>query len=250
MKRITIITDSLGLPRTCTDISLTWSDRFMQFVADSTNANTIGKQTIGGGGGNIIYFSPMRWRHTGDVLGQREDLLVFRHNDIVILQVGIVEASRRIMPRRWEKLLMISPLVYEVYLFFARKLMKFLTSLYALHFVSPQIFKKNIYKIHKEIKSANPKARICWIAIAPAGQKLRQKISFIQQDIDLYNEILRQCAMELKFSFLNPYNNLSLLEQEELTIADGHHLSGFGHSKVFESIKSWYLDNLDSAKFS
>ena len=59
-------------------------------------------QANNGGGGIITYFFAKRGLHTRDILNDKADLLLYQKSDFVIIQAGIVDASRRIMKRGLE----------------------------------------------------------------------------------------------------------------------------------------------------
>lgn len=199
IKTLTIITDSLSLSRDCTPIESTWVDRFMQTM----------------GGGAKIYFFPQRGRHTKDIILQKQDLLTYQKADIVIIQVGVVDACRRIIKRGWERILLTLPITRYLYKIISKRLMFHLTSLYEFHYVSPTCFKENIYHI------------------APPGKKLIEKVYNIQEDINHYNAILEECSLEKHFTIAQAFKDC---DKNHITIADGHHLSRYGHSLVLNCL--------------
>ncbi|QOQ91548.1 SGNH/GDSL hydrolase family protein [Helicobacter cinaedi] len=229
MKRLTIITDSLGMARDCTPREQTWIDLFLcHLMQDSNNIKQIA------GGGVITYFFAKRGLHTQDMLNDKIDLLLYQKSDFVIIQSGVVDASRRIMKRGLEWRIESLPILGKLYKNFTSTFRLKLTRLYHYHYVSPANFYRNVISICDDIYKANPNAKILWIAIAPPGEFLISKVYAIQQDIKLYNNILAQCATQKHFEILNPYTGYNT---GQITIRDGHHLSAFGHKLVYQALK-------------
>lgn len=229
MKRLTIITDSLGMARGCTPREQTWVDIFQHhLVQESHHIKQIA------GGGVITYFFPKRGLHTQDILNDRVDLLLYQKSDIVIIQAGIVDASRRIMKRGLEWRLESLPIIGRLYKKLVSRFRLKLTRLYNFHYVSPLHFQNNVISICDDIYKANPQAKIIWIKIAPPGKALISKVYAIQKDIELYNTILAECASQKCFEILDPYTGH---DAGEITILDGHHLSKFGHKLVYQTLK-------------
>lgn len=222
-KRLTIITDSLGMPREREGIENTWVELLQVHLAQKDS-----------GGGVIVYFFPQRGRHTRDLLAHKEDLLLHQASDIVIIQVGVVDSCRRLIKRGWGNIIESIPFIRSVYKSISSRLMYPLTRLYNFHYVSPKAFENNILTICEAIYQANPKARILWLKIAPAGASLTRKVYAIREDIALYNEILERCAKARGFEVLDPY---ATSEASSITIRDGHHLSIYGHQLVYQTIK-------------
>ncbi|RDU65758.1 SGNH/GDSL hydrolase family protein [Helicobacter equorum] len=236
MKRITVITDSLGMPRDCTPIEKTWTELLKLYLAQNFTHIM--------GGGVITYFFPQRGLHTQDILNKRNDLLLYQKSDIVIIQTGVVDACRRVMPRNLEWRIESLPLIGRIYSKFVSHFRFKLTHLYNFHYVDLSHFQENIIKICNDIYQANPYAKIIWIKIAPPGKGLISKVYAIQQDIDLYNNILEQCADKKSFEILDPYIGHNT---QQITIQDGHHLSEFGHQLVYQILQNRlknYLEKL------
>lgn len=183
----------------------------------------------------ITYFFAKRGLHTRDLLNDRQDLLLYQKLDFVVIQAGIVDASRRIMKRGLEWRIESLPFIGQFYKKFASIFRAKLTRLYNYHYVSACAFYHNVISICDDIYTANPNAKIIWIAIAPAGESLASKIYAIKQDIELYNSILAQCAAQKHFEILNPYTGHNA---KQITIQDGHHLSAFGHKLVYQALKN------------
>lgn len=221
---ITIITDSLGMPRDCTSIEHTWVYQLM--LANKQKKR--GQQEK-----RIIYFFPMRARHTKDIVIQKQDLLIYQKSDYIIIQVGIVDACRRITKRGIE--LRAEAMFGVLYRRFRAYFLPKLTKLYAYHYVSPSAFKDNCEEIIQTILQANAGAKIFWIRIAQAGNNLISKVFHIAQDIEQYNAILYELQERYsgKMFVIDPYLHLS---PDIITIKDGHHLSEFGHSVVFQAV--------------
>ncbi len=78
MKRMPVITDSLGCPRTETSVENTWTDKLLKYLNDKPDL--------------IIYTYCVHGLHAGII---PIDYIHEIKPDILIAQVGIVDACRR-----------------------------------------------------------------------------------------------------------------------------------------------------------
>lgn len=222
MKRILIITDSLGLPvGNQADMNDIWTTRIIEKFRKEYQ----------------VLFFPKRGRTTSDILieGWANDLLVYPKADIVVLQVGIVDCCRRVLPRILNFALQIIPLIgIPIQKILSHNHYR-LTRTYNYKYVKEERFKQNIENIVNTLRKSNPLCKIAFIVISPPGQTLLIKTYNIHEDINIYNSIIWECSDKMDFDVINPYPELN----NDMIMEDGHHLTYYGHETVYNHVCSW-----------
>lgn len=223
-KRIVIVTDSLGLlvHEKQKNFQKLWTDRII---------NEYRKV-------HQVLFFPKRGRDTTEILsgGWKEDLLISPKPDILILQVGITDACRRMLPKKVMIAFSMIPGVRNFVKIISQKFHYKLTKLYEHRYVMPKRFKKNVAEIVNGARKHNPAVEIAMIQIAPPGEGLKKKIYNVEEDIKLYNEILVELSVNLNYTVLKPYGEIG---DEEILLEDGHHLTYHGHDLVYKTVKEF-----------
>lgn len=207
--RVAIITDSLGCPREETEVSQTWVDRIL--------SNSYLKQR---------YYFYTICKHGLCSRDVPVDYVVELSPDIIFLQVGIVDACRRVLGRRVERLVRCIPLIRNIVHFISSKYHYQLTKLYDLHYASVSDYERMIRFILDKTKAV-----IFFVPIAPAGEVLRKKIYNIDNEIQKYNSIAQKIKGK-RLVYLKPYTT-----KKQIFIQDGHHLNDLGIELVYEEVK-------------
>ncbi|MEP0177520.1 MAG: hypothetical protein ABJH28_02745 [Paraglaciecola sp.] len=216
-KKVIIITDSLGLPRSTpepvTD-DQTWVYKIMDYF------------------GKDYRFRLFRHRGmdtTSLVHHLNNNLSVYKDIDIVIMQVGIVDCYPRALSRK--NLLKVKAMPNWVQNLIHRminKYYKFFVELSDNRYVTPTKFSQNLDSIKNYFKSS----KVFVIPIAPANVVYRDKNSKIENSIKEYNELHLQ-------TFENRFlkETYCSMDAESIVLSDGHHLSVLGHQEVYLSVK-------------
>lgn len=214
--KMTIITDSLGMPRESIEVEDTWVEKILEKYHNDF----------------IIYTFPMRTRHTRDVAyNDYQDLISYQKSDIFIIQLGIVDACRRVMPRRASLIVPYLPVIGKIVHHISSKYHYQLTRLYQCKYVNEDLFRENIKKIANGINSKQ--ANMIWIKIAGPSGDLVKKTFNAKNDVEKYNQILEQCSREFGFDLIDPYSGYN---EEDVVLKDGHHLTVLGNQLVFRAL--------------
>lgn len=216
MKKVLILTDSLGVPRMrperLTDDAC-WVYRLVDAASDRFRFRL---STVPG-------------------LDSRQLLAMARlyhaaiAPDVIVLQVGIVDAYPRALKRIELSVLARFPGVLSR--FFHALVKRFYAQLVRLrniHYVEPEEFRRNLL----DLRSLFPDTRILVVPVAPATQDYRRRNPLVGQSIVDYNGILGEVfgAGLLKDCFAGE-------PPEAVVASDNHHLSERGNERVFEAVR-------------
>lgn len=206
--RVVIVTDSLGCPRRETKVCATWVDKILKSrFAKNFYFYTV---CIPGLSSKCV---PM------DYLAELEP-------DIVILQVGIVDACRRVLGSRVGHWISLVPVVRDIVRSVSSRYHYQLTRLYNVHYASISDYERMIRFILDKTKAV-----IFFVPIAPAGEVFRKKIYNIDNEIQKYNSVAKKIK-DKRLVYLNPYTT-----KKQIFISDGHHLNDLGIELVYEEVK-------------
>ncbi len=211
--RVLLLTDSLGCPRTQIHVEKTWTDRIIKTYKESISFYTM---CIHGLSVRNIDF----------------DYIKELELDLIICQIGIVDASRRALKKNEVQYMKKVPYLSEWAHDFCSNNHYKMTKLRNIHDASEKQFNEAIIKLSSLSK------RICLIRIAPAGSFMIEKVYNIENDIEAYNSVMYRNQNE-NISIINPYANH---ERTSYQLDDGHHLNEFGEELVYTSVSN-YLDN-------
>lgn len=218
-----IITDSLGAPRKELDVIKyedTWPSKVFELMLKEHNYV------------NFIY--TQKALDTDELKRLVEMNLDLYDKEYLFIHIGIVDCARRVMSKKTLKVISILPLVRNIVNFLARKYHKTLTKLYNINYVPLKRFYSNMDFILKQYSDVK---KIFLIPILPAGYVQQKKSFQIQNQIENYNNTLKELA--------NKYNNVEYLEtiynsffplNEENYISDGYHISKKGHNIIYNEI--------------
>jgi acyl-CoA thioesterase-1 len=221
-KKILIITDSLGLPRTDPEIVSdddTWVYQVMDYFSSSYKFRLFrhrGMDTT-----SLIH-------HVKNTISAYQDI------DIVIFQVGIVDCYPRALSRsnlaRIKKLpnwmqRAIHKIINRHYQFFVEKGDN--------RYVNPVKFGENLNVIKEHFQDSS----IFILPIAPANKALMCRNRKVENSVREYNQMFAEI---FKDDFLDAIYKDS--KQEDIVLSDGQHLSTIGHRDVFRGIKDLLND--------
>lgn len=211
--RIVIITDSLGLPRKNLDNEINWPSLIIDSYKNQQHE---------------IYFFPHRGRSSNNLnLG---DIKVL-NPDVIIFQIGIVDATRRALYRVELSVLKRIFIINKFVNYFTTKFHYQLTRIRNIHYAKPNKFKKNL----SEFLTNFNLQQIYFIEIAKPGETMKKKVYKIESDIHHYNSLLQEIG-----PLIRPYNGEV---KNYIRNDDGHHLTDDGHLQVYNGVKK-ILDKL------
>ena len=206
--RILILTDSLGCPREEIGVSDTWTDRIIKKHS---------------GHGVYFYTQCKRGLKVLDIdVNSIKDLCP----DLIIMQIGIVDAVRRALSERELHIISCIPIIRSIVARICRIFHYEITKIRNVHYTK----KEMLYKTIAEIKDINP-GKVVFIAIAPPGNKLISDIYNVNNDIDTVNDTIKSMQ---GIVYLNPYPSTGNVE--EYLLSDGHHLNFCGEEMVFNAV--------------
>ena len=206
--RILLITDSLGCPRKEIDVSDTWTDRLISKWS---------------GNNRIIYTYCMRGLYASDInLVYVTDL----SPDVIIIQIGIVDACRRALSKRELSIISHIPLVSKIINWYCNRHHYFLTSIRNIHYCAVSDFSRIIREIQSQTN-----AKIGFVAIAPPGKYLVDRVFGIKDDVIEYNNSIKSIE---GITWIDPYKGIDDIDSIQLN--DGHHLNQKGNEIAFLAI--------------
>lgn len=204
--RVLILTDSLGCPRKETHVSETWTDRIIKKWSKDFIIYTYCVHGLSASKINLEYIKEIS-------------------PDIIIMQIGIVDACRRALRSYEEELISRIPGV--------RTLIRKICSKFHYQFtVIRNIHDCSIKKFNSILNSIceNTEGRKYFIRIAPAGHGLVKKVYNVKKDVATYNFV----SQNIKgLEILDPYGRKN---PESYLLPDGHHLNSLGNEMVYKSV--------------
>lgn len=212
--RVLLITDSLGCPRPEIDVKYTWTNKILSKYANKAEIYTYCCPGLSAADININYVK-------------------FLKPDCIVLQVGVVDACRRVLSRNELFVVRHIPIIKRLVGHFAKKWHYTITKFRNVHYLSEKEFQRRILKIKEETN-----AHMVFISIAPAGKGLTSKVYNVSNDIEKYNKTVQKIG---GVKVLNPY----VEDVEKYILADGHHLNEKGNNMVFNIVNREMLKFLE-----
>lgn len=161
------------------------------------------------------------------------DLNRLKHleGDALICQVGIVDAVRRALRKREERVLAILPIVGKYSHVLAKKYHYTATKIRDIHYCRLPVFKNKMSEICKLIKG-----EVFFIEIAPPGRAIIEQTYHAAEDINAYNKAITSLQNE-RVHVIRPYSDAKIDDPNRYLLEDGHHLNLLGEELVFRSVK-------------
>lgn len=211
MKKILVITDSLGLPRPNPEVveyDQTWVYKLAQ-------ENNVWQYSSGGSTIKELY-------------EQIEYLKMF-NPDIVIIQSGIVDCAPRAMSKFENEFVNKFKITRKFgQTFLTSKRLNYLRKKRSCYYTNAFEFEKYVKLYLKTFSD-----KLYWLGIVPANNDYEKKVPGITLQIEKYNKIL---SSNLSENFISS-DNLS----DKDVMSDFIHLTVSGHLSVFENIKKHIL---------
>lgn len=207
MMKIVVVADSLGCPRAEIDVGKTWVYKLIDKF-----------------GHDNIFYTFIGHGYSTDSIDF--NLINEIHPDLLIIQLGIVDASRRASSKTFNRIIRKIPYLRSVWRKFASRHHFILTRLFEHRLVSPKKFSYTI----KRILTNGIATNVAYIRIADAGEVMVKKTYNIAFDIERYNRIIKD-EFEL---YVDPYLDTPVADY--ILESDGHHLNEYGHQLVYIAI--------------
>ena len=212
--RVLLLTDSLGCPRAEIEVDNVWTERIISEFGDKITFYTL--CSYGLSAKNVP-----------------KDYVGYLKPDLIICQIGIVDACRRALTTIEESIISRIPFFSKVVRGVCSRNHYFFTKHRNIHYASEREFSSSLDEL---IKGAG--MRIMFIEIAPPGKFLIGKTYNVEKDIKNYNNIIYKKEDKEKVIIIRPYSERESLDCSEYLIgADGHHLNKQGNNMVFEAVR-------------
>lgn len=215
-----LLTDSLGCPRDEIHVNQTWVDKLL--LDKDLKKHSFYTQCFYSLSAKDVNYA----------------YLNYLDPDIIICQIGIVDACRRALTNREIKVLSKIPIFGDFIHEYCRKKHYILTKLRNIHKANLSEFSEAIDKIEKICNKC-----LILIEIAPAGDLLKEKEFNVINDIKEYNNVIYSKTKNTKIKIIKPYSEYGIdLYNDYILENDGHHLNGFGNELVYKKVKECLLE--------
>lgn len=224
MKRILIITDSLGMPRPNISIEKVWVRKFIKGLGQKFE----------------IFTFCRRSNDTKDLKNFLKDYTDWYKPDFIIIQLGIVDCARRAMPstRLWFKILSRITFISNVLRKLASKYHFLFSKIFDYQICNITEFENNLIVFVEKTQNF----KVIFLPIASPGEFLKKKCYNIENDIKAYNEVLGKISRSYdNVELINPYYGYK--SDEYVLKEDGHHLNEFGNKLVFDKLYDFFKQN-------
>lgn len=223
--RAVLLTDSLGCPRDEIAVDSMWTDQILSEFGD-----------------RITFYSSCIYGLSAKDIPK--DYIRYLEPDLVICQIGIVDACRRALTVKEEKRISKIPVFRRLIKGVCSKKHYAITRIRNKHRANMREFSDALDSL---IDIANIK--IAFLEIAPPGDFLVGKTYNVKEDITQYNKILDEKEVMKKVDIIRPFSRSSILDCNEYILkADGHHLNIQGNSMVYEAVRDYLLQFLNAYK--
>ncbi|MCX2745192.1 SGNH/GDSL hydrolase family protein [Mangrovivirga sp. M17] len=213
VKRILVLTDSLGLPRELPE-TCEFEDTWPYLLKEKFLVHQV---SIGGGTIN-------------DLFRQVSYHKMFKP-DIVIIQSGIVDCAPRSLNHFELDFIKRVPFISNIILKLIKKNSKILRKVRGVRYTPPKEFQKKL----SQIKMILNDSEIYPLSILPSSEDYEKKVPGITHSIAKYNSILKELYLD-KFIDLNDI-------PREFIMSDSIHLNSKGQKYIYELI----LERLSNA---
>lgn len=224
MKKVLVLTDSLGLPRMSPAMindDQCWTYRLADYCAGRFRFRNVSVPGM----------------DSNQLLSLARDYYAAIKPDVVVLQVGIVDCYPRAIKKAELSILLRLPSVISravhrlVKRFYARLIVA-----RGIRYVQPAAFRANLQTLSEIFEGA----RIMVVPIAPPSQTYQAKNPRIASSVDEYNALLSSLFTDGFLQECYPQGAAATI-----FLSDNHHLNAAGNGLVFEAVKK-QLDALEA----
>ena len=205
--RVLLLTDSLGCPREETNVSDTWVDRILRkWSGKEVNFYTYCVHGLSASRIDVEYLREIQ-------------------PDIIIMQIGIVDACRRALGKYEFEIVKRIPWMGNVVKKFCGKYHYVLSAVRNVHYCSRTRFFKVVSQICEESIG-----EVFFLKIALPGSDLVKKTYNVEKDVYAYNSIVGTIP---KLKVVDPYGNRN---PDTFLLSDGHHLNPLGNELLYKTV--------------
>gem|GEM_PF-2686561 len=222
--------DSLAMPRLENEEVVRWEKTWPVLL----------KRSLGVENHEIINFSKRAYETTW-LNDDFTEAIEFIHPDILIIQVGVVDASPRIISKKEKKLfnqVFFPKWLAKLIIADRKKRRQEITQSNPLKkvYTPPVVFKKSRKSFFERCLTFNPNLEILQIPILSNLSVMENKSSGYSSNISRYNEIIE--SLDKDFSLKSLHNLLDDFNNnfDEFFLSDGYHINECGHKKISEYI--------------
>lgn len=193
--------------------------------------------------GNIIVNAALRSNDTQNILKDNflNEYVYPLAPDIIILQLGIVDASPRIFTRK-EKILLsllsknsiMKPLANRIIKYRSERRFEF-TKKRAISSVTLSDFKNNLDNFLTICRNCNSQVSFIIINICKPGDFMTERNFGINSQIMSYNSVLTNFSEHNHFQIIDVYNYTS--ENADTLLPDGYHITRKTHIYLYEQLR-------------
>lgn len=223
MKKVLVLTDSLGLPRMRPSMigdDQCWTYRLADHCAERFRFRNVSVPGM----------------DSTQLLLLAKDYYAAIKPDIVVIQVGIVDCYPRAIKKTELSILLRLPSVISRNVHrLVKRFYKGLIALRSIRYVQPAAFRANLQALSEVFLGA----QIIVVPIAPPSLSYQAKNPKIAASVEEYNALLSEQFGEGFLHECYPQGVASIF------LSDNHHLNAAGNSLVFEAVKR-QLDVLES----
>jgi acyl-CoA thioesterase-1 len=238
MGTISIITDSLAMPRVEGDEVIYIKDTWPKLL----NNKLLNKEYV------VADFSA-RARDTDsfNTSNVYTESVYFTNPNIVIIQVGIVDCAPRVISKKEHSLLNrhYFPNFLKNYIIKSRKdRREAILSKGSLKkvYVQPTMFQENYSNFLSKIGKYNDEIEIIIIPILGDLDVLESKSIGYSQNINIYNNILKNVSDIHSCHYL--YDLVNIMNDKKCYTKDGYHLSVLGHSRFSDTLYEYLIKHI------
>lgn len=214
--KVLIIGDSLSLPRDEVQYEETWP----YLLSEKSGENF-----------HVINLS-RRASTTKRLDIEGKDVFEYYNPDIVIIQLGIVDCSPRLMGSMESKIVSLLPkLLRKKYISIIKKVRNRSEKRVK---VKLNHYRKYLLNYIKKVNEYN--CKIICLKIGNVGKSTLVKNPKINISIENYNNVLKEICSSFDLQFIDPFFNSSDVNKGEYTIDDGYHLSAKGNQVISSTI--------------
>lgn len=168
------------------------------------------------------------------------EALTYCDPDLIIFQIGIVDAMPRIFSRREKRILGSSliPPTLRNYLIERRKKNRksiILNDPLKKVYTKPEIYQKNFVDFVARMKAEKEKLNMIVVPILVNEKQINEKSPNASANFQLYNSILREVCDSNGLHFLDIYPSFSV--NESWFMQDGYHLNKKGNARLAELLE-------------
>jgi acyl-CoA thioesterase I len=237
--KIVILADSLALPRP-EGLGSTPHEATYPYLLDQSLRREMGSlapQVIERG---------MRRRTIEDVLADWREMVEFRHPDILVVHVGIVDCAPRVFLRRESDFVASLRLVRlrKFILNFAHNHRRRIVTLRRRVYVPAHEFEVHVREVCERAQALGLKSLV-FINIIRPPDDLEKRSPGFQLNVDIYNRILQSAAQNTGIHLVDLNRLVTNNDGTSTVLDDGIHLTEEGHRILARELKSHALSFIE-----